>query len=476
MNPYRARYISTSTGSTDGLSDEEFIPEPCCGSHMHSLDPKSQYKVVPFAERVTNRVTLRVTSIPPTGYYKPGRIGDLIAIPVEPTSHLELTRNVTLRWTVPGEDLDDGIPASYEIFYSLASEKLKWTLIGEKKADLEAGVEDNATITLPYYGSFLLTVRALDFSTNRGKMSNIARITITKLPVELDRSVVSTLDGEGGKTLSIKNSAPSLGKRFNTFDLMLIIICGVALVILLAGLIVMMLYCRKGETSIINTSKGKKNGDGTKISAISDSKSPIHWSASELLGEHEKRHSFFGGSGSPQSEHRNRDPELGANSSENSDPQLQPPMSLKIVSSEYTGSTRSRGSPDSYDDPDCPTPIPVSVRHVPRPGSQSGYSVCIDNSSNSSGNNEQIHCPNRIIQQPPPAHYYTSSHHVSTAGSNPFAHHSHHLSSSRDDVMYNSRHFPHHGPEIMSHSMQYEPDVQGSFSSINSKKRNITMV
>jgi len=450
---------------------------------MKPWDPKSQYKIVSFGERTTNRVALRISSVPPTGFYTPSRIGDLKLAKIDTNDG---SRNATLKWTAVGEDMDQGVAVSYEIFYSLDSRHQNWAMLAEKKADLEAGVGDNVTITLPYYGSFLIAIRGVDFYGKWGKMSNIVRVTVLEPPSESEH----TYRPEGGNTLSIKNTTPSLpGKDFTTFDLMLIILCGVGFVLLLAGIIVVLLYCRKVGHQV--NSKDKKNGENTKISAITDPKSPIHWSASELLGEHEKGHSFYGGSSgnSPnQSEHRIHSHHHG-NSHHGSKggedcmgsygSSSQPPMSLNIAPTEYTDSTKSRGSPDSYDDPECPTPIPVSVRHTMRPTSSAhahDFSVCVDATGMRGG---QIFHPQQHVVHG--QHHYPGVQNGGLMVPPQYGGHSNagcnDLSSSGSSMnRFSTANTASPVPPPPSHMKHYDPDVQGSLNSVNSKKRNITMV
>lgn len=384
---------------------------------------------------------------------------------------------------------------------------------------MEAGVEDNVTITMPSYGSFLVAIRATDFHLKPGKMSNIVKVVVSQPPKEPEHSYSSAGVGSGGgNTLSIKNTTPSPSGEFSKFDLMLIVICGVAFVLLLAGMIVILLYCRRVGTS---QRKSSKNPGDTKIAAITDPKSPIHWSASELLGEHEKRHSLYGGSVSPKSDQnitmKNHEMQLTQNQinqhhlpnghpphlHHNGHHHAHPPMHLNIMPSEYGGtnsSTRSRSSPDSYDDPDSPTPIPVSVRHVPhpphshaRPGpnNPNDFSICVDNSSRmndggsdgSGGRNSGSYSgyPPHVMQQYPHPHQHQHYQIPQNGG----------LVVSTQSGGYpppnNHSRFPPNTniatsplpPPIQSassHLMHYDPEIQGSMTSVNSKKRNITMV
>jgi hypothetical protein len=518
VNPYRARFI-VATGPNSSPAGRALSQQPCCGSRLTPADPKGQYKIVAFGERTSNSLRVRISDIPPLGFNTPGRIGDLRMAGLNLAS-----RNLTLTWTAPGEDLDQGVPASYQVFFSPDRLNENWAVLAEIKADLEAGVQDNATVTLPQYGSFLVAMRAVDFYLKPGKMSNILKVTVSPPPKEPEHSYSSSSGigsgGGGGNTLSIKNTTPSPTKEFSRFDLMLIIICGAAFVFLLAGFIVIILYCRR---STITQRKSSKNPADTKISAITDPKSPIHWSASELLGEHEKRHSLYGGSVSPKSDGNlkgHTEMQLTQNQiNQHNVPNghhHHHPMHLNIMPSEYGGtnsSTRSRSSPDSYDDPDSPTPIPVSVRHTVRPSSGGpggpptalgDYTICVDGSRhNNESSGGSYGYPQHLLQHHHQHHANNSTpqHHIHPyphyqipqngglvvttpggggggggAGGGP-AYPTGNPSSRFSSANASSPLPPPLGVQPPpSHLMHYDPEIQGSMSSVNSKKRNITMV
>lgn len=532
VNPYRARYIvvnqpvPVSSVASVVSSNNRFVgsqnhiaQQHCCGSFVAPADPKTQYKIMPFAERSSNSLIVRVSDIPPVGFYTPGRIGDLKIAEMD-----RAKRNVTLTWIAPGEDLDQGVPASYQVFYSTDTVNENWSMLTEIKADLEAGVEDNVTITLPKYGQYLVAIRAVDYYAKWGKMSNIVKVNMVPPPREPEHGYHSgsSAAGGGGSTLSIKNTTPPPNDDLSRLDLLLIVICGLAFVFLLGGLIVILLYCRRIGSS--QRKSNKKNPGDTKIAAITDPKSPIHWSASELLGEHEKRHSLYGGSVSPNNSDKSLKPgqagpqqhemqlssqnQINQNSHHNGLPNGHPhnhPMHLNIIPGDYvvgtSTSTRSRSSPDSYDDPDSPTPIPVSVRHI-RPGGD--YSICVDSSSNLSSrlnHHQHIHPQHQEtgtntpststgFGHPPPPHpsqlpaYHHPQYHyqipqngglvvaANAGGSYPVS----------NPNRYSAANNPSPLPPptgVMpppSHLMHYDPEIQGSMSSVNSKKRNITMV
>jgi hypothetical protein len=324
-------------------------------------------------------------------------------------------------------------------------------------------------------------------------MSNIVKVVVSQPPKEPEHSFSSSGIRSGeGSTLSIKNTTPTPAGAFSKLHLMLVVICGVAFVLLLAGMIVILLYCRKVGTS---QRKSSKNPGDTKIAAITDPKSPIHWSASELLGEHEKRHSLYGGSVSPKSDQNlkahNHEMQLTQNQINqhhipNGHPphhhngHHHPPMHLNIMPSEYGGtnsSTRSRSSPDSYDDPDSPTPIPVSVRHTARPAD---YTICVDNRNNDGSDGSGRNSGSYGYPPQPPHHpQYPHQHYqIPQNGSLVVATPGYPGVNTPNRFPHTNTSSPLPPPQqtATSHLMHYDPDIQGSMSSVNSKKRNITMV
>jgi len=461
-NPYRAKFIVVSQ---DPLSQNvSQLKEPCCGSVLSPPDPKQQFKIVPFGERTSNSLLVRFTDAPPLGQYPPSRIGDFRMGKVEP-----LDKTVTLSWTAPGEDFDQGIASSYRIFCSIDALNEDWKLLQELIVDLEAGAEDNTTLTLPYFGSFLLTIGAVDTYGNAGKMSNIVRVSLVQPPRESE----TTFSSKHGNTLGITNTTPPSTEQLTRLGLVFIIICAVVSMIIVTLLIVFLLYCRKLSTS---QTKSRKTPSEGKIAAIADPKSPIHWSASELLGEHEKRHSLYGGNGSPDESKRFSHHSMHLNIRDGS------PTGHGI--NEYTmtmgtGSSPSRrtSSPDSYDDPESPTPVPVSVRHRPE------YAIC-----NEARHPMQVghgvvplgyhHAPPSHIQY---HHYQTPQNNSGYPPPQPILHGNNRFSinsgiSSSSPLPLQQNGVCQTGGQQRSHLAHYDPEIQGSLTSVNSKKRNITMV
>jgi hypothetical protein len=95
-----------------------------------------------------------------------------------------------------------------------------------------------------------------------------------------------TNTGSSESQVDIAAKKNAEGKLTST-DIALIIVGVIAFFILLAVLIVLCIYCKRRSTKGMGSTE-------TKISTISDtSKAPIHWSASQLLTEHEKRQSLY---------------------------------------------------------------------------------------------------------------------------------------------------------------------------------------
>lgn len=512
VNPYRAKF-SVVVSQQDQLyqngNSHNRLSLPCCGSSISPPNKQQQYKIVPFGERSSNSLSLRISDIPPIGYYPPARIGDLRVVELD-----YYNRGATLLWTAPGEDYDQGIVASYQIFYSMDSYNENWRLLTDFTADIEAGVQDNTTVKLPHYGSFLVAISAVDFYNKAGKISNIVRIPMHQPNKE-------TGSGQGGignnNGFGVVNSTPPSTEElrnagYSVYYYLYIIICVIVVILLLSAVIVLLLYCRKMDLSKRKGSNSKTTNDG-KIAAITiaaDPKSPIHWSASELLGEHEKRHSLYDGNvnledstctNSKKNVHHYTNHGL-----QNGGPitHSQHPMHLNIPSSQSQiynnedGSSPGRRthSPDSYDDPDSPIAIPISVRnrHL---SPQKEYYGDLNNCTNNIkfSNYSQQQAQSQFNDPLAAAQYY---HHYQVPHNNTGYLQSHTNKPPNPSLILPLTHQPtassisgasgsagstnsstisasNHPQQSTKH---YDPEIQGSMSSVNSsnKKRNITMV
>jgi hypothetical protein len=224
-----------------------------------------------YTERVAS-YAVRVSNVRTSEVYPPSRIGDLRLVASYDTQ-------VTLSFTAPGDDYDHKTVHMYQVYYRRSFDSgpvLKEQVLSQ---DIPAGAEVNMTIRLPSHGLFYLSVIAVDPYGVKGKWSNNVQVKAEPPPPE-----TNTGSSESQVDIAAKKNAE--GKLTST-DIALII-CGViAFFILLAVLIVLCVYCRR------RNSKGMGSTE-TKISTISEtSKAPILWSASQLLSEHEKRQSVY---------------------------------------------------------------------------------------------------------------------------------------------------------------------------------------
>jgi hypothetical protein len=142
----------------------------------------------------------------------------------------------------------------------------------------QAGTLVNVTLSLPSYGWHFFQVAAQDRFENVGKLSNMAEVRLVPLPSEYDGSTLpqeGREDGEEGDS-GVKLSTMAIG----------LIVGGALLFLILVVALIVFCYCRRKGGKTMGSTE-------TKISTISDTKAPIHWSASELLQEHEKRQSIY---------------------------------------------------------------------------------------------------------------------------------------------------------------------------------------
>jgi hypothetical protein len=271
---WHSRRQSGSIGSGSGG-----VPEPCCGSrfipYSNGNTELTSLVSLPNNERMAS-YSIKVTNARASDFYPPSRIGDLhIAV--------LLDTQLTLTLTAPGDDFDQKAVSKYQVWYRRSFDSkavLKEQIPSE---DIQAGSQVNLTINLPSHGLFYIHVAGVDPHGNRGKDSNVVQVKAEPPPSEPGYNTGSSesqVDNPSGK----KNSE---GKLSST-EIALIIVGVIAFIVLLAVLIVLCVYCRR------RAAKGMGSTE-TKISTISDTpnKAPIHWSASQLLSEHEKRQSMY---------------------------------------------------------------------------------------------------------------------------------------------------------------------------------------
>jgi len=249
--------------------------QPCCGSRFIPFSNSESTSLLSLSnnERVAS-YSIKVTNSRPSDAMPPSRIGDL---------HIGNLQDLmlTLTLTAPGDDYDHKSVSKYHVMYRRTFDSkpvLKEQIPSE---DIPAGSEVNLTLTLPSYGLFYLHVQAVDPYGNTGKPSNIVQVKAESTPPEsgVTGSVESQVDNPSGK----KNSEGKL----TSAEIVYIIVGVIGFFVLLAVIIVVCVCVRR------RASKGMGSTE-TKISTISDtSKAPIHWSASQLLSEHEKRQSMY---------------------------------------------------------------------------------------------------------------------------------------------------------------------------------------
>ena len=255
-------------------------------------------------------VMLSAVSIPSDNvdkYIRPGKIGDLV-ISVSNMSQL------VLEWTAPGGDYNTGSVATYRFVYSHNIEELVRTgtpqaLDGHKRSDV-AGARVRHVINFPYYNQdYYIGVAASDAHGNRGRMSNIVLVNIPAPDNDTQPDHVSPTTGRDQQ---------------HNWILIGAIIGGVAFLILTVLLIVCIFKCCKRKTRF-SKDKFAKNlkSSGVKVEFPSPAQSettdtssyeseqqhqqhavvkphsstsfaanltPTYWSASQLLGQHEMRH------------------------------------------------------------------------------------------------------------------------------------------------------------------------------------------
>lgn len=123
--------------------------------------------------------------------HPPSRIKDL---KVESIS--QINRALTLTWTAPGDDLDQGSASSYDIRYDSSgitllqlrdnARKLPDEFIIHNKGPREAGERELIKLKMQVLqnqtASFAFIIRAIDKDGNCGEFSNLATVGIDRIP------------------------------------------------------------------------------------------------------------------------------------------------------------------------------------------------------------------------------------------------------------------------------------------------------
>ncbi|XP_021963346.1 calcium-activated chloride channel regulator 2 [Folsomia candida] len=433
-SPYKTKYIGTdnSIGGHTSYRRKQQTVETCCGSRLISSDSPA-LKTMAYTERVSF-YSVKVSNARNSEIYPPSRIGDLRLVDSYDTT-------VTLSFTAPGDDYDHKTVDMYQVFYRRSFDSVAVLKEQVLSQDIPAGSEVNMTIRLPSHGIFYLSIVAIDPYKVKGKSSNTVQVKAEPPPPE-------TNTGSSESQIDIEAKKNSEGKLTST-DIALIIVGVIAFFILLAVIIVVCVYCRR------RNSKGMGSTD-THISTISDtSKAPIHWSASQLLSEHEKRQSMTyapssHSGGVPASQqgsygqnvhhhhvgggigHFNGSPGSSTRSFRSiSDNARKTSVDYESCSSDPTIRSAKGGGPTDYE-----TPIESDQENYRTIDSYSGIP------------------PYRLVNGIPHHNYNIPR---GSAASHPAV--------------------PAVNSSNSSSHMQYNPNIQGSLTSVNSKaRRNITMV
>lgn len=466
-SPYHTKYVgidSMMTGGVSGGSSSSLssstsssvygrrrnnnLAEPCCGSRM--VPEWMPLKQMSYNERIVDSYTVKISHPKTSEFYRPARIGDLRIV------H-QYDQEVTLTFTAPGEDFDHKAVQSYQLFFRRSLESKAQAKEPFFAGDTAAYSQVNMTITVPDHGLFYLNVVATDHYRNTGKASNTVQFRAEPPPPEPN----SGRTQKQTDTVSSRNNDDE--SKLSSTDIVLIVVGVVGFLILLALIVLICIYCRRRGTKGMGSTE-------TKISTISDNKAPIHWSASQLLNEHEKRQSIYaqsshsasqqgsygpgsqtgGGSvgqpGQQQQQHPNHHNHHHFNGSPGSSTRSFRSISenARKTSVDYESCSsdptmRSMKGPTDYE-----TPIESDQENYRTIDSYSGV-------------------PYRLNGVGPPPSYAPRMN-----GGGTLPHNTHYHQQFHQNIPVNSTNSSSH--------MQYNPNIQGSLTSVNSKRRNITMV
>ncbi|XP_065576990.1 calcium-activated chloride channel regulator 1-like isoform X3 [Artemia franciscana] len=275
--------------SKRAISLDPAIVPMCCGSSV--TIPSHLKKPISTFSRITVGPLLVASGYASEDLIPPGRISDLYV-----TSGIDRTIwNFT--WTATGGDLDYGVAQRYDLRYghnpNLINDEMFESLdqVGVSRPPSPAGLTDYVIGNfdhLPHFRPIFFALRAIDLNGNKGPISNIVEVFVAK-PVS-----TTTPGGSGGPPPggSILTDAEIAGIAF-----------GSALALGLILLVIVICLQRRKEKSAqyrqnlngIHLNKGIKTIKATENEtkrpiAVIPTQDPMHWSASELLQEHEKRH------------------------------------------------------------------------------------------------------------------------------------------------------------------------------------------
>lgn len=442
---------SSSSSSMYGRRRSNNLPEPCCGSRM--VPEWIPLKTMGYNERVVDSYTLKISHAKSSDFYRPSRIGDLRIV------H-QYDQEVTLTFTAPGEDYDHKSVQSYQLFFRRSLDSKGQPKEPFFAGDSPAGSQVNLTITVPDYGLYYLNVVATDNYRNTGKPSNTVQFRAESPPPEPNSGRTQK------QTDAISSRNGSEDSKLSSTDIVLIVVGVIGFLVLVGLIILICIYCRR------RGSKGMGSTE-TKISTISDNKAPIHWSASQLLNEHEKRQSIYAQSSHSASQQGSYGPgsQTGGGSVGQPGQQQHQQQQHHNNHHHFNGSpgssTRSFRSisenarKTSVDYESCSSdPTMRSMK-----GGPTDYETPIESDQENYRTIDSYSgVPYRLNGVGPPPSYAPR---INGGGTLPHntQHHHHQFHQNIPVTSTNS-----------SSHMQYNPNIQGSLTSVNSKRRNITMV
>jgi len=436
-SPYRARFLTPDTSAGKG----SVIMPSCCGSDIVPGLPSTGLRTMPYNERIVSSYMIKVTNAQAPGTYPPSRIGNL------KLTHSYDTR-VTLEFTSPGDDYDQGLPTKYQVFYS-QSRKGAPVFREDIHTTFQAGTAVNITINLPTYGWHFLSVTAVDRINRSGETSNIVEVKTVAPPSEYNGV------NNGNSFLQMNNGGSRAddpkGNKLSRTEIGLIVGGGLLSFILILATIAVCCYCRRKGGKAMGSTE-------TKISTISDTKAPIHWSASELLQEHEKRQSIYA-----QSQQGHHHSQVYTNYYEKNGSNGAPPPGSGHHQHQHTSGSpgSSTRSFRSFGEANRKTSLDsMSGRRA----TLTDYESCSSDKTLKSAKGLQTDydtCPDSDQDNYRTIESYSALPPYRSMGTG-----------TPNNVLAN---FPQRIPNNNSH-MQYNPNIQGSLTSVNSKRRNITMV
>ncbi|ROT86008.1 hypothetical protein C7M84_022878 [Penaeus vannamei] len=273
--------------------------QTCCGSaipHVHTR------RAPPFLRHETWGVLEVVAPPPSRDNVPPSRILDL-KVDVNDTVH-----EISLRWTAPGDDWDNGRAHHYEAVvapYWREARAFQGDRLTGLPTPLPAGTMHATTLQFTRYEElWYLCVRAVDEAGNTGAVGNIAALWVPRPPTtyEITTRTQPALTTSGNYTLT---SELGSGRPVGVMELQLE---DVAVILGSIGGFLVVVAVLVGSVMVKSGSVGLEEGGGSHESLDSVVKecpdasrdgrplSPVQsWGATTLLQEHERRLSVHSG-------------------------------------------------------------------------------------------------------------------------------------------------------------------------------------